>query len=268
MIADMGATAYAYGGVLRDILIKGEHVADDIDVLFTCSVKQLVKACEARGWKEGDESTGLKGDFYLKRDEKTGEKRYEYIAIGEGTEKFSGHTLDSNCAGEFAFNCMLYDVQKKILIDSSGWGVQDAAWNFLRIPYDGGHIAPDGRSQWELWSQNCDRMPGMISLRFFNFRSRGCIASPKTVEHCVRWMMHQEQKEVALTIETFMKRKIMKKGNGVATADKKLAQFKATVLQDFDMALGSGEGAAWWAQTAEPVVQKLRAKLMAEESKA
>ena len=82
------------------------------------------------------------------------------ISIGSGKEKFSGHTLDSNCAGEFACNCMLYDVQRRLLIDASGWGIQDAAWRFLRIPYDGGHISANGKSQWELWSENCDRMKG------------------------------------------------------------------------------------------------------------
>ena len=153
MMEAIGATVYVYGGVLRDVIAKGAHVADDIDVLFTCTVQQLVTACEAKGWTEGT-------DFKLKKDEKTGEKRYDYISIGTGKEKFSGHTLDSNCAGEFACNCMLYDVQRRLLIDASGWGIQDAAWRFLRIPYDGGHISANGKSQWELWSENCDRMKG------------------------------------------------------------------------------------------------------------
>jgi hypothetical protein len=126
MIEDIGASVYVYGGVLRDVIMKGEHVADDIDVLFTCTVQQLVETCEARGWTEGV-------DFHLKTDEKTGQKRYDYISVGEGKAKFSGHTLDSNCAGEFACNCMLFDVQRKLLIDASGWGIQDAAWHFLRI---------------------------------------------------------------------------------------------------------------------------------------
>ena len=148
IIKDLGAKVYVYGGVLRDVIVKGPHVADDIDVLFTCSVQQMVGAFEALGWSEGV-------DFHLKRDESTGAVRYDYISVGKGKAKFSGHTLDSNCAGEFAFNCMLYDVQKKILIDSSGWGVQDAAFGFLRIPYDGGNISDDGKTQWEMWRCVC-----------------------------------------------------------------------------------------------------------------
>jgi hypothetical protein len=140
-------SVYVYGGVIRDVVMKGPHVADDIDVLFSCSVKELVKYFEARGWVLGQ-------DFHLKKDEKTGENRYDYISVGKGKEKFSGHTLDSNCAGEFTMNCMLYDVERRLLIDSrytiaqhllpshpfyssslplpllidsSGWGLQDAA---------------------------------------------------------------------------------------------------------------------------------------------
>lgn len=261
MIKDIGAKVYIYGGVLRDVIMKGEHVADDIDVLFTCTVQALVDACEKRGWKEGDEKNGVKGDFYLKRDEKTGERRFDYISIGEGKEKFSGHTLDSNCAGEFAFNCMLYDVELKILIDASGWGIQDAAFNFLRIPYDGGHISPDGKSQWELWSESCDRMPGMISLRFFNFRSRGYGASPQTIEHNVRWILHQSAADVRTTVMTFLKRKVIVASKGVDTANKKLKCFKDAVVENFDSALGGGEGEKWWAQCIEPCAQELLAKM-------
>ena len=29
MIMDLGATVYVYGGVLRDVIMKGAHVADD-----------------------------------------------------------------------------------------------------------------------------------------------------------------------------------------------------------------------------------------------
>ena len=259
IIGGLGATAYAYGGVLRDVVMKGEHVADDIDVLFSCTVEALVEALEARGWREGDEKRGLPGDFWLKRDEATGAKRYDYIAVGEGKAKFSGHTLDSNCAGEFAFNCMLYDVERRLLIDASGWGLQDSAFNFLRIPYDGGHISPDGRSQWELWAENCDRLPGMISLRFFNFRSRGYGAAPPTVELCARWLKTRPPEALARTLRTFFKRKVLKKPDqgGAAAADRKLATFRGAVVADFDAVFGAGEGARWWDEIAAPIAAEL-----------
>ena len=76
---------------------------------------------------------------------------------------------------EFTFNCLLYDVRRRVLIDATGWGVRDAVRRELRIPYDGGR-----EGQWELWSTTCDRLPGMSALRFLNFRSRGFGASAAT----------------------------------------------------------------------------------------
>ena len=263
MIREGGHVVYVYGGVIRDVVRRGAHVADDIDVLFTISVRRLAQRCEARGWVRGV-------DFHLKRDEATGAWRYDYIAIGSGKEKFSGHTLDSNCAGEFTFNCMLFDVGAGLLVDSSGWGLQDAAQGRLRIPYDGGCVGTkDGKTQWEVWSENCDRLPGMISLRFFNFRSRGYGASPETVEHLVRWLDHQGAAAAAATVRVFFKRKVMKAtpadGRGaVAGADARLATFKAALVRDFDAALGPGEGERWWGARAQPVAAEMRAELLAK----
>jgi hypothetical protein len=263
MIREGGHVVYVYGGVIRDVVRRGAHVADDIDVLFTISVRQLAQRCEDRGWVRGE-------DFHLKRDEATGAWRYDYIAIGSGKEKFSGHTLDSNCAGEFTFNCMLFDVGAGLLVDSSGWGLQDAAQGRLRIPYDGGCVSSkDGKSQWEVWSENCDRLPGMISLRFLNFRSRGYGASPETVEHLVRWLNHQGAAAAAATVRVFFKRKVMKAtpadGRGaVAGADARLATFKAALVRDFDAALGPGSGERWWGALAQPVAAAMRAELLAK----
>ena len=143
--------------------------------------------------------------------------------------------------------------------------MQDAAWNFLRIPYDGGHIDSDGKSQWELWSENCDRMPGMISLRFFNFRSRGMNASAQMIKHNVLWIQRQAAVDIAITVKTFLKRKVVKSGKGTAAADKKVATFKAAVVENFDSALGRGQGDKWWKECVEPIVLELRTKLVATE---
>jgi|EP01046_Picozoa_sp_COSAG06_P053946 hypothetical protein len=125
--------------------------------------------------------------------------------------------------------------------------------------YDGAHISPDGKSQWELWSENCDRMRGMISLRFINFRSRGYGASPQTIEHNVRWLAQQPDADIALTMKTFLKRKVVVKAT--AKADKKLATFKTQLVADFDAALGQGKGTAWFEQHVAPIAQKLRDSL-------
>ena len=132
---------------------------------------------------------------------------------------------------------------------------------------DGGIVDSDGKSQWELWSENCDRLPGMSSLRFFNFRSRGYSAGARTIEHNVRWIMCQANKgAVAQTMKTFLKRKIIKLGKGVDEADKKLAIFKTALIKDFDATLGTGEGLKWWEQHGQPAAQKLREAVVCSSS--
>ena len=67
---------------------------DDIDVLFTCTTDLLSKVSDTHSWPN-----------YRKRDEKTGEFRDDFIAIGDKNAKgkFSGHPLGSGCEGEFTF---------------------------------------------------------------------------------------------------------------------------------------------------------------------
>ena len=101
----------------------------------------------------------------------------------------------------------------------------------------------------------------MISLRFLNFRSRGYGASPQTIEHNVRWLAQQETANIALTVETFLQRKIVVKS--VASADEKLAVFQKQLVEDFSAALGAGQGEAWFAQHVAPAAARLRAELLA-----
>mmetsp|Transcript_66261 Transcript_66261/g.115589 ORF Transcript_66261/g.115589 Transcript_66261/m.115589 type:complete len:442 (-) Transcript_66261:43-1368(-) len=242
MIKEHGCCVYIYGGVLRDVIMKGLHVADDIDVLFTCDVHDLCAWCEERGWKLGTH-------YNLKKDEKTGEYRYDYISIGKGKEKFSGHTLDANCAGEFTFNCLLYDIKRALFIDSTGWGVRDAVHKKLNIPYDGGRL-----QEWDHWSEMCDRLPGMISLRFFNFRSRGYGAKADVVAHNVKWLKDKGATS-GDAVRVFLKRKVL--GSMDDKAKKKLEIFRTAVGTDFDSALGEGAGEAWLKEYLDPIAESM-----------
>jgi alkanesulfonate monooxygenase SsuD/methylene tetrahydromethanopterin reductase-like flavin-dependent oxidoreductase (luciferase family) len=81
-------------------------------------------------------------------------------------------------------------------------------------------------------------------------------ASPQTVEHNVRWLAHQAEEDIALTIETFLKRKIIVKTP--ETADKKLQAFQEQLVKDFDVALGAGAGENWFRKHVAPIAQRLR----------
>ena len=112
-------------------------------------------------------------------------------------------------------------------------------------------------------------MRGMISLRFFNFRSRGYTASPQTIEHNVRWIKQQPDADINRTVKTFLVRKVVRKSEepnisvefSRINSDKKLAVFKAALVADFDSALGVGLGQAWFAKHVEPIAKALRAQL-------
>ena len=271
MVLAQGHEVYIYGGVLRDVFMYGPGLADDVDVAFSCTVAQLVGWCEERGW--------VKEDCKLKTDEATGEVRWDYIAIGAGKEKFSGHPLNADCAGEFTFNCMLYDLRRRVLIDATGWGVRDAVRRELRIPYDGGRVG-----QWSLWSTMCDRLPGMSALRFFNFRSRGFRATGATVSHnvqlvhpvfeptppswkCLRfssdgldpvrhsWLVGRADEPLARTLNVSLKRKVLQDCSAKAAA--RLALYRETLVADFDATIGPGAGAAWWAKHVAPAAAVL-----------
>ena len=108
----------------------------------------------------------------------------------------------------------------------------------------------------------------MISLRFFNFRSRGYLAAPTTIEHCVRWLTDKyTADEIAVTVRTFLKRKVCKaKANDGEKArqvsDRRLAVFKKALVADFDAGLQeAGAGEKWFAEHVQPVADRLRAEL-------
>ena len=61
---------------------------------------------------------------------------------------------------------------------------------------------------------------------------------------------------IALTIETFLKRKIIVKTP--ETADKKLQAFQEQLVKDFDVALGAGAGENWFRKHVAPIAQRLR----------
>ena len=150
-----GATRlYVAGGFLRDIF-QGD-VADDLDFIFKCGggnlVPWLFKVAEKKGWPT------------KKKINDSHQTRFDYVAVGKGKMKFSGHPVGSGCEGEFAMNTLLYDVKNGVIIDPTGYGIYDAINFTLRIP-----VPEEG---WRGWFEE-DRLPAMKILRYYNFCGRG-----------------------------------------------------------------------------------------------
>ena len=108
----------------------------------------------------------------------------------------------------------------------------------------------------------------MISLRFFNFRSRGYGASDVCVEHNVRWILTKTEAEIAGTVRCFLKRKVCKAKAGnvdaVSGSDKRLKIFKTQLVKDFELVKAKTGicGEAWFASHVQPIADELRAELL------
>ena len=206
-----GFNAYVYGGFVRDAFTDLATVPDDVDMLFTIPVLKLRDLCTAKGWPS-----------HVKVDEKTGQPRTDFIAIGDNDakRKFSGHTLDAMCAGEFRMNCLMYDTKHDVMIDSCGRGISDAVQRRLCIPWK--------RASWDKWAENCDRLPGMVSMRFINFRGRGYGADADTTKYLVARLLDLLKTTTAATEQTlgiFKKRKLK--------TPEKRARFIASLRKEF-----------------------------------
>lgn len=255
-IADMilampGAHVYIFGGFLRGMYLM--HVlllvcrlaltfvtstdgllgveSDDIDILFRAPegniVRTLYDTATSRGWP-----------VYLKTDEKSGNPRHDFIAIGDkdAKSKFSGHPIGSGCEGDFACNTLLYDVATGSLLDPSGHGVADSVDFVLRIPYP--------QVYWDTWLR-CDRLLGMKLLRYYNFCSRGYVAASAQMRNWIvaktKQLFRDEREEVVIATSVFLKRKIWKKNT--ATAIEKQKVWRASVITEFTKASGATEPA-------------------------
>ena len=108
---------YIIGGAVRDSLRR--EIPNDIDISVSCPPIDLRKMCETRGWHFM--STG---DYFLIGDK----KENEYL---EGKDIFA--QLGPLYKGEFCMNSVVYDIRNRILIDRSGFGINDSIEKRTRI---------------------------------------------------------------------------------------------------------------------------------------
>eukprot|EP00933_Yihiella_yeosuensis_P034595 TRINITY_DN28075_c0_g1_i1.p1 TRINITY_DN28075_c0_g1~~TRINITY_DN28075_c0_g1_i1.p1 ORF type:complete len:444 (+),score=76.56 TRINITY_DN28075_c0_g1_i1:59-1333(+) len=195
IVLNKGASrVYIAGGFLRDAFCG--KVGDDMDFLLRSTGGSLVPFLEtvakSKGWP-----------VYRKSDERTGQARWDFIAIGDKDHKmkWSAHPCGSGCEGDFCMNTLLYDVYSGALIDPTGQGIQDSVNFILR----------HNRGCFREWTDE-DRLVGMKLIRYFNFVTRGY--SPNTpdfrrevVEETLRVLPTPEGRQTA---SVFFKRKIIR----------------------------------------------------------
>jgi len=120
------------GGSVRDIIIGKEP--RDIDLKFKCpkrheflvkvgkdhdwKVDDLVSKCQRKGWPSPSSNTVYFG---------SGDKAVDCTEIKH--DSFNNPSLLEN-----SVNCLLYDFKNKVVIDPTGYGLQDATSMKFRLP--------------------------------------------------------------------------------------------------------------------------------------
>lgn len=135
---------FLIGGVIRDCLRR--EIPNDVDISVSCPPSDLRIMCEAKGWHFM--STG---DYFMIGDRKAN----EYL---EGKDIYA--QLGPLYKGEFSMNAVVYDVRNRLLIDRSGYGIDDSIQKRIRI------VEPSPKI-WHWWMD-----AGKI-FRLYKFLMRG-----------------------------------------------------------------------------------------------
>lgn len=143
-----GVKVYLHGGIVRDMFL-GVRSAD-IDIIFDTDLNSVLNLCKEHNWPCGQVNV-----------------KYQYVNFGED----KGISLEgSNLKGVFmkmphdreaSVNDLTVDLQTGLLIDISGYGLQDVLDRRLRL-------SPLPK-YWERWAQQDWRKP----LRYFKLIQKG-----------------------------------------------------------------------------------------------
>jgi hypothetical protein len=135
---------YIIGGVIRDIII--DKKINDVDLSFDLEKDIIINVCNQNNWP-----------CYIN-------DKFSYLKINSDIEAFYSIYKTFKMGGthyDFSANSLLYDINNKIIIDRTTYGVRDIMNKKIRIPtkYD----------NFEKWAQIQKNHP----LRFFKLIANG-----------------------------------------------------------------------------------------------
>jgi hypothetical protein len=146
-LQEHGINYYYHGGIIRDILIDVKSA--DIDIIFDKGVNSIIPLCQSEGWPCSDVRV-----------------KEQYINFGiykgdglEGTNVKNSFTTDL-ASHEASVNDLAYDPKYGVLIDITGFGLEDIINRKFRL---GAH--PD---QWMAWVKDPKR-----PFRYFKLIQKG-----------------------------------------------------------------------------------------------
>lgn len=159
---------FVHGGQVRDMLTG--KVSKDVDITYSCKAKEVAMLCVERGWPTNFKAIGVEGEP-------------NYVMIGEEQSGLymEGFSLDFSITApihkqDFRRNMLIYDPSNDIIIDKTGYGVQDLLTNTLRFS-----CAPN-QELWEDWARE-ESTVGEKGLRYVKFLTRAQLRGmPLTID--------------------------------------------------------------------------------------
>ena len=139
---------YIHGGLIRDIFLNVKSY--DIDLIFDADIHKLIKVCEEDEYPCGDIDI---------RNQNVNFGR-EIGASVEGAN-LQNTILTQKHLHEASINDLVYDFKNKILIDLTGFGLNDCIYRILRL-------SPSPK-YWLKWAESDFKRP----LRYFKLIQKG-----------------------------------------------------------------------------------------------
>lgn len=140
IMAAGGCIPYVLGGEVRDSLLNLDSL--DTDIAFTCQADDVAEIAKANGW----EYSHHPGSTYIS----IGSASHEAGLEGKDADTSLETASTSN---EYCVNTIFWDAGNKVMLDPTGFGVQDALHGIARIPgpqslYGEWLVAPQGKKSY------------------------------------------------------------------------------------------------------------------------
>jgi hypothetical protein len=182
---EINVNCHIHGGFLRDICAGND--SNDIDLSFE-SDSQCMERLQALAKEEGW-AFSMKTVFRQRHNLPPGGS---YFAFGDQSQKqgiegklcrdmFSGEIISWPCQ-DFCCNTLRYDIERDILIDRTGFGLDDALAHLLRPTC--------GVDDWPAWANESAHASSRKAMRWVKFRARGFNAAEPDGEF-MRFIMQQ-----------------------------------------------------------------------------
>ena len=140
-LASNGCRVWAWGGSVRDALLGRQ--AKDIDISPSCPVKRVAEIINEHHWQP---LAINESNHHFKLGKAIDGAEYEYL---EG--KYFFVNMGASTYGlEYTTNALAYDLQSSLILDKTGYGVDDTCNKVIRIP------TPQGQqtvANFEIWDQ-------------------------------------------------------------------------------------------------------------------